>query len=585
MLSTLLRQRPLPGLFLSLSIAVLHGADDYTLGPDSQVQSGVPRGQLRPFTFTNSVMFPGTTRDGWVYVPAQYDGAKPAALMIFQDGQSYVATNGSLRGPVVLDNLIHRGDMPVTIGVFINPGVRGAGVSRSNRSFEYDSLGNRYSRFLLEELLPFVTNQFQLAITDDPEQRGLCGQSSGGIAAFTAAWERPDRFRKVISFIGSFVDIRGGHAYPALIRKTERKPLRVFLHDGANDLNNLHGDWPLANQQMASALRFAGYDYTFVMGEGGHNTRHAGALLPDALRWLWRQESVKPAPLTKDNLNGDEALSKVLPPDSGWELVAQGQGFSDAACSDRDGNFYFCNMDQGGINRIDPQGVLSRWLDSDLRISGLKFGPDGKLYAATQGTVKNRGLPKTIVAIDFATQAISILATNIQPNDLVVSKAGWIYYTDTAAGRILRLRSDRGLVQPEVAESGVNRANGITLSADEHFLAVSESGGDKVWTFVIDAEGRLMHSQPHMTLRTPSDRPDSGGDGMTTDAQGRFWVTSTVGVQMFDWTGRLGGVIPRPQEKNLVSCVFAGPDRSYLYVCNTDRIYRRKTLTVGMPLP
>jgi len=226
--------------------------------------------------------------------------------------------------------------MPVTIAIFLNPGTR---AGQSNRSFEYDSFGDAYARFLLNEAIPFVKAKYSLAITADPELRAICGSSSGGICAFTVAWEQPDQFRKVLSTIGSFTNIRGGHNYPALIRKTERKPIRVFLQDGSNDLNNLHGDWPLANQAMASALRFMGYDHKFVLGDGSHNSRHGGAILPDALRWLWRAPQPLPAPLTKDNLKGDDALVKILSPVGGWELVLDGLGFTDAACSDVEGNF------------------------------------------------------------------------------------------------------------------------------------------------------------------------------------------------------------------------------------------------------
>jgi enterochelin esterase family protein len=205
--------------------------------------------------------------------------------MVFQDGMGYLSTNGSWRVPLVFDNLIAAKQMPVTIAIFLNPGSR---EGQSNRSFEYDSLGDAYAKFLINEAIPFVTNKYSLALTGDPELRAICGSSSGGICAFTVAWERPDQFRKVLSTIGSFTNIRGGHNYPALIRKTERKPIRVFLQDGSNDLNNLHGDWPLANQGMASALRFMGYDHKFVLGDGSHASRHGGAILPDALRWLWR---------------------------------------------------------------------------------------------------------------------------------------------------------------------------------------------------------------------------------------------------------------------------------------------------------
>jgi len=192
--------------------------------------------------------------------------------------------------PVVFDNLIAKGDMPVTIGVFVDPGnipaeTRGE-KARSNRSFEYDSLGDTYSRFLISELLPVVTERYN--ITKDPAGRAIGGASSGGICAFTVAWERPDQFRKVLSHIGSFTNIRGGHNYPAWIRKTETKPLRVFLQDGSHDLDNVHGNWPLANQEMAAALKSMNYDHQFVLGEGSHSGKHGGAILPDSLRWLWR---------------------------------------------------------------------------------------------------------------------------------------------------------------------------------------------------------------------------------------------------------------------------------------------------------
>jgi enterochelin esterase family protein len=180
--------------------------------------------------------------------------------------------------------------MPVTIGVFIQPGEFPSGKPdvkpRSNRSFEYDSLGDQYTRFLLEEIIPEVKKQYK--ITDDPTGRAICGNSSGGICAFTVAWERPDQFGKVVSHIGSFTNIRGGHVYHALIRKTEKKPIRIFLQDGENDLDNLHGNWPLANQEMAAALKFAGYDYKFVYGDGKHSGKHGGSIFPDTMRWLWR---------------------------------------------------------------------------------------------------------------------------------------------------------------------------------------------------------------------------------------------------------------------------------------------------------
>jgi enterochelin esterase-like enzyme len=281
----------IPVLFLlSLLMFPAFGADeDYVPGPDAMVKEGVPQGKVTQHVW-KSTLFPGTERDYWIYVPAQYDGSKPACLIVMQDGGGFVKENGSFRAPTVFDNLIHAGEMPVTIGLFINPGVVPAAKEgqqpRKNRSYEYDSLGGLYARFLLEEMIPEVQKSYK--ISDNPEARALVGNSSGAICAFTAAWERPDAFRKVISHIGSFTNIRGGHVYPALIRKTPSKNLRVFLQDGENDLDNLHGNWPLANQDMAAALKFAGYDYQFVLGTGKHSGRHGGAIFPDTLRWIWR---------------------------------------------------------------------------------------------------------------------------------------------------------------------------------------------------------------------------------------------------------------------------------------------------------
>jgi enterochelin esterase-like enzyme len=258
----------------------------YETHPDSREKTGVPKGTTKSMPPWKSKVFDGTTRDWWVYVPAQYKPGSPAAVMVFQDGNSYREYV-----PIVLDNLIAKGDMPVTVGIFIQPGLFEGG--RSNRSFEYDTLSDQYARFLLEEILPEVEKTTDLR--KDAASRGIVGASSGGICAFTVAWERPNEFSKVVSWIGSFVNIasgktvrEGGHNYAAMIRKTPRKPIRVFLQDGANDLDNANGNWPLANQTLAKSLAYARYDYRFEWGQGFHSHRHGRAMLPDTLRWLWR---------------------------------------------------------------------------------------------------------------------------------------------------------------------------------------------------------------------------------------------------------------------------------------------------------
>ena len=275
---------PIPLLLLLMATGV--GGAEYTLGPDSLPQEGVPSGTVEERTWDASRIYPGTTHEYRVYVPAQYTDAEPAAVMVFQDGEFYVDPEGLVRAPTVFDNLIHRGEMPVTIGIFINPGMKE--IPWDLRSIQYASVADMYVRFLLEEILPEVGEDYNL--TDEAAGRAIAGMSDGGLASFTVAWQRPDAFSKVVSHVGSYTRYMGGALYPHLIRTTRGnpKPIRVFLQGGENDINLAEGNWTLANLQMDSALMFARYDYRFEMGTGGHDLKHGGAIFPDTLRWLWR---------------------------------------------------------------------------------------------------------------------------------------------------------------------------------------------------------------------------------------------------------------------------------------------------------
>jgi enterochelin esterase-like enzyme len=260
----------------------------YTDPPELTANPALPKGKLTKQAPWESKIFPNTKRDWWVYVPAQYKEDLPACVMVFQDGAGYTGFV-----PTVFDNLIAKGEMPVTVAIFVNPGAGPGEEGRGQRSLEYDTLSDRYSRFLLAEILPEVEKTVKLR--HDPDSRAIAGISSVGICAWTVAWEHPDEFRKVLSWVGSFTNIasgktrrEGGHNYEALIRKTPKKPIRVFLQDGANDLDNNNGNWPLANQQMAKALEFAKYDFKFAFGPGFHSNQHGRSILPDSLRWLWR---------------------------------------------------------------------------------------------------------------------------------------------------------------------------------------------------------------------------------------------------------------------------------------------------------
>lgn len=229
-------------------------------------------------------------REYYVYVPAQYDSSKPAALMVFLDGASYANEKGDWRVPIVYDNLIEQKKLPVTICLFVNPGHASRDYPEnryksSNRSIEYDDLSEKYSTMLLTELIPQVTKQYN--ISSSASMHGIAGLSSGAIGAFTAAWHHPEYFSKVLSHYGSFTDIRGGHNYPSLIRKTKKKDIKIFMQDGINDLDNEFGNWWLANLQMEAAFKFKGYDVSFEKGSGSHNSKHGASILPASLEWLW----------------------------------------------------------------------------------------------------------------------------------------------------------------------------------------------------------------------------------------------------------------------------------------------------------
>ena len=283
----------------------------YHLGPDSLPQDGVPKGSIRgPFTLPSQA-YPGTSHTYWIYVPAQYDPAVPASLMLFNDGQAFLAPEGDARAPNVLDNLIYRREIPVMIAVFINPGRRpdqpepnlhNWGDRDTNRPTEYNSLDDRYARVIVDEMLPVLYKDYNLS--RDPGRHGIGGASSGAIAAFTVAWQRPDQFRKVLSMVGSFTNLRGGYVYPELIEKEDRKPIRVFLQDGRNDNRALRPDgqydekrdWFFQNVRLMKALTAKGYDVNYAWGIGRHGQKQGGAIMPEMMRWLWRDQPVSVDP-------------------------------------------------------------------------------------------------------------------------------------------------------------------------------------------------------------------------------------------------------------------------------------------------
>jgi gluconolactonase len=575
--------RRLIRLFLLMTLALggarsVDAADDYQLGPDSQPKDGVPRGKIEKFAFASSKIFPGTVRDNWIYVPAQYRRDVPACVMVFQDGGRFVPLDGPWRVPIVFDNLIHKKEMPITIGVFTNPGVlpapRPNAQPRFNRSFEYDGLGDDYVRFLLEELLPEVGKRYSLS--NDPNCRAIAGSSSGAIAAFTAAWHRPDAFRRVFSSIGTYVGLRGGEVYPTLVRKSEPRPLRVFLQDGSGDLNGYGGNWWIANQAMLSALEFAGYEVAHVFGDGGHNAKHAASILPDALRFLWKgfPSAPKVAVGSKqpvldvigvDKNDGDPEGAKA-----GWESIGEGYGRLAAVAAAPGGDLYFSDVGAGRIYRVAAGGKPVVFVEQSGGASGLAVSADGGLFAARPGR-------KEIVAFDTQARP-TVVATGIAASDLAVTHAGVLFATEPSTGRVFAVAPGG---QPRMVASNLGTPNGLALTADQAFLYVSDSRGRFVSSFEVLADGTLDHAQRFCHLHLDDRLPDSGADGLTVDVTGRLYVATRSGLQFCDQAGRVNGIISAPDRTWFAQATFAGPKLATLYAITEKRLYRRPSKTNG----
>ena len=552
---------PLTALVLPLVCAL---AQEYKLGPDSERQPGVPQGKVRKYTWTSRI-YPGTLRDYWVYVPAQYKPDKAAALMVFQDGGGFVTEDGAWRVPIVFDNLIHRGEMPVTIGVFINPGVLPAhipgGQERANRAPEYDTVTDQYARFLVEEILPEVARNYNLST--DPDDRAIGGSSSGGICAFTVAWNRPDVFHRVLSFVGSYTNLRGGRIYPSLVRLTEPKPIRIFVQDGQKDLNIFAGNWFLGAQDMVSALEYAGYDVTHVWGTEAHNSKHGASILPDALRWLWRGY---PQPIVKPKGGGGERQWSVLltDPEKDWQLVSQGHKFTQGLAVDKGGNVFFTDAPNNRIHQIGLDGKAGVFRDDTGGAHSLMVGPEGRLYACQEGR-------KRIVAYSMDGQE-TVIARDVNSHDLAITARGEIYFTDPPGKRVWFVDAKGN---KRVVHEGIPFPNGIRLTPDQAFLLVDDPDNRWVWLFQVQPDGSLANGNSYYRLEMPDESSATGAAGMAVDTDGWLYVASKMGIQVFDPIGRITAIIGKPQPAGVSSMVFGGPNRDILYVTAEDKVFRR----------
>jgi gluconolactonase len=585
-------------LFLVIS-PLLH-SQDYTLGPDSQPHDGVPKGTVTKFTLAPGKDYPGTPHNCAVYVPAEYDASKPTPFMIFLDGSQ--ALGESMRVPVVLDNLIAKRDLPPMIAIFVDPGilpvVSDTAQNRYNRIYEYDSLTSRFSDFLLNELIPEVAKTYNLS--KNPDDRGLSGVSTGAVGAFAAAWNRPDQFHRVLSLIGTYVSMKGADALPALVRKTEPKPIRIFMQDGSADHiapaepygTSFAGSWPINNQVMYEALEFGGYDAKLEMGTDGHSTKQGGAILPDALRWLWRDY---PAPIVAheppaaEQAGRDQSASVfstifIAKP---WEQVGGNYGFISSLTSDRENNVYFANSGTGSVERVDYAGTATQFDGPHDLSSILRMGANDRLYTYSAA----RG---EIVSSNTATDSVAdqkTIAWNLtHVVDFAVTQSGTIYFLDAATATIGVISSSG---QPRVAleckglDSELTSPWGLALSPDQSMLVVTDAVSRYSCSFQIAADDTLENGEPFYRLELPETTVmnwQSGTRGAIEDTNGIVYFATPLGIQISMQNGRMAEILnpPVPGGGPLTAITFAGNgDQSWLYAAQDGKLFRRPVNVTG----
>lgn len=579
--------KPSAVLLFCIFAALPLTAQDYALGPDSQTQSGVPKGVVTKHKLAPGKYYPGTPHNYSIYVPAQYDKAKPTPFMIYLDGSG--ALGNGQRVPVVFDNLIAKHQIPAMIGIFVDPGVLPAigsdAQSRFERVFEYDSLSERFSNFLIDELIPEVAKDYNLS--KNPDDRGLEGVSTGAVGAFMAAWNRPDQFRRVLSFIGTFVAMKGGDGVAAMIRKTEAKPLRVFLQAGKNDHlapNQPYGtfyagSWPMNNRVMLEALQYAGYDAKLELGEEGHNMKQGAAIMPDALRWLWRDYPTpitvhEPAQMDKDAWDPRGKVSSTVWANKPWERLAGTYKSITSPTADKAGNIYFADTASGNVYKADATGKITTLLPN-AGAHAIAMGGDERLYVADTAH-------SSIASYSVDGKDRRIAASAVQATALVGTAHGSLYFVD-AAHKSIGVADGKGKTRVAFNGTGLATPSGLALSPDQAMLIVTDSQSRYSWSFQIAGDGTLINGEPFFRLELPEESATSEVRGATEDSIGQVYFATPIGIQMCEANGRVAVILNPPGRGQVTGLTFAGPAMDWLAVTQGDSIYRRPTKVKGVP--
>ena len=571
----------------------------YPLTWSSMPHRNVPKGRTFTFELKNKNIFPDTRRIITVYVPAEYKAAKPADVMVSLDGW----------GPsIVCDNLIFKKRMPVIIGIGVSCGVTPpAGVGkltpaqyqqmvswgpvpiihgspmdpRWNRSFEFDGVSDRLAHFLMRMVLPAVEKHrtpsgLPIVLTNNPNDRAITGGSSGGIGAFTAAWMDPNAFRRINTVVGTFVDMRGGNWYPPIIRKSEPKPLRIFMQSGSHDDwpgGPQMGSWPLGNLALEHALKFAGYAVRHVWGTGGHNGNQEASILPHAMRWLWKnwKQPIKPG---KSN---NPVLQAMLIPGKYWRIAATGLTAPGAMAANQHGQVFFLNRMNGKIFHLMRRGTPMFFAAGSPGADGMAFGPGGRLY------VTEPAVNRVVAFSPAGTPAV--IAQHIHGSQLVVTARHELYVAG-GSGRAWRsgtiwLIKPGG--KPLVVAHGLKPLAGLIIRPDGQWLCAARKHSHFGYSFQIQLDGALRYREPYYWFEHPPWADGGGTRELAVDRNGWIYAATILGVQVLDRSGRVSAILPMPSGRPASGVCFGGTHFDDIFVTSGGRIYERRLKVHGIP--
>jgi sugar lactone lactonase YvrE/enterochelin esterase-like enzyme len=533
--------------------------------PAAYVAPNIPPEAVLPGTtkqcsFTKSLIFPGTVRDVTVFIPAQYDGSKPACVYVKTDGYNP-------REKTLMETMIATHEMPVTIGVFVRPGELPAAMKgtmgRRNRCFEYDGVGDNNVRFFVDELLPFIAKEFDLKLSTSGNDRCISGGSSGGIAAFTAAWERPEAFSRVYAASGSFVAFRAGHEYPTLVRKFEAKPIRAYLTTGTRDMENCAGDWFLLDQEMDKALKFSGYDYFFRIIDGGHVAGYMD-YYQEAMAYLWKgwPEPVQAgtsAPRARD----------FLLPDEKWQLLAEGyKGTRGPACNTA-GEVFFADTPDNKIYRIDLEGKVTTFVPDAAQANGLTIGAQGQLFAVSSETGK-------IMSYDDKGVASSVI-DGIHGHSILATPTGGLYVTTNGdkgdqAGEIWHVKDGR----KTLVDTGLKHATGLAYRPDQWLLSVADGHSKWAYSYQMNEDGTLTNKERFFHLHVQDWQDDAGATSVCYASEGQMFVATRAGIQVCADDGPTQVILPLPDRSAATGVCLGGKEQDTLFAFGGDKVWKRK---------